>query len=96
MEELRITYISSLLPSNLNEEIIAILQEFKDCFSWNYDEMPGLDRSLVEHPHRLLIKSEFHPFQQPLRRMSKEVELKVKEEIEKLLKAKFIRPTRYV
>ena len=28
--------------------------------------------------------------------MSKEVKLKVKEEIEKLLKAKFIRPTRYV
>ena len=28
--------------------------------------------------------------------MSKEVELKVKDEIEKLLKAKFIRPTRYV
>ena len=28
--------------------------------------------------------------------MSKEVELKVKEEIEKRLKAKFIRPTRYV
>ena len=28
--------------------------------------------------------------------MSKEVELKVKEKIEKLLKAKFIKPTRYV
>ena len=28
--------------------------------------------------------------------MSKEVELKVKEEIEKILKAKFIRPTKYV
>ena len=39
---------------------------------------------------------DFHPFQQPPRRMSKEVELKIKEEIEKLLKAKFIRPTRYV
>ena len=46
--------------------------------------------------HRLPIKPEFHPFQQPPRRMSKEVELKVKEEIEKLLKAKFIIPTRYV
>ena len=56
--------------------------------------MPGLDKSLVEH--RLLIKSAFHPFQQPPRRMSKEVDLKVKEEIEKLLKAKFIRPIRYV
>ena len=60
VEELRITYISSFLPSNLKEEIIAILQEFKDCFAWNCDEMPGLDRSLVEH--RLPIKSKFHPF----------------------------------
>ena len=56
--------------------------------------MLGLDKSLVEH--RLPIKPEFHPFQQPPRRMSKKVELKVKEDIEKLLKAKFIRPTRCV
>ena len=46
--------------------------------------------------HRLPIKSKFHPFQQPPIRMSKEIELKVKEDIEKLLKAKFIRPIRYV
>ena len=94
MEEPRITYISSLLPSNLKEWVIAILQEFKDWFSWNDDKMPWMDRNLVEH--RLPIKSEFHPFQQPLRRMSKEVELKLNEEIEKLLKAKFIRPMRFV
>ena len=56
--------------------------------------MPRLDKGLMEH--RLPIKSEFHNFQQPPRRMSKEVELKVKEKIKKLLKAKFIRPTRYV
>ena len=94
MEEPRITYISSLLLYDFKEGIIAIIQEFKDCFAWNYDEIPGFDRSLVEH--RFPIKSEFHSFQQPPRRMSKEVELKVKEEIEKLLKAKFNRPTRYV
>ena len=46
--------------------------------------------------HRLPFKPEFHPFQQLLRRMSKKVELKVKEDIKKLLKAKFIRPIRYV
>ena len=46
--------------------------------------------------HRLPIRPEFHHFQQPPRRMSKEVELKVKEEIEKILKAKFIKPIRYV
>ena len=60
MEEWMITYISSLLPFDLKEGIIAILQEFKDNFAWNYDEMPGLDKILVEH--RLLIKLEFHPF----------------------------------
>ena len=68
VEEPRITYISSLLPSDLKEGIISLLREFKDYFAWNFDEMPGLDRSLVEH--RLPIKSEFHPFQQPPRRMS--------------------------
>ena len=76
------------------EEIISSLQEFKDFFTWNYDEMPRLDRGLVEH--HLPTRLEFHPFQQPPRRMSKEVELKVKEEIEKLLKDKFIKPTSYV
>ena len=94
MEEPRITYISSLLPIDLKEHIISLLQEFKDCFAWNYDEMPRLDRSLVEH--HLPIRSEFNPFQQPPRRMSKEVRMKIKEETEKLLKAKFIKPTRYV
>ena len=72
----RITYISFILPSDFKEGIIATLQEFKDCFDGNYNEMPGLDRSLVEH--RLPIKREFHPLQQPPRRMSKEVELKVR------------------
>ena len=60
VEEPGITYISSLLPSDLKEGMIEILQEFKDYFAWNYDKMPGLDISLVEH--HLLIKSEFHPF----------------------------------
>ena len=94
VEETRITYINSFLSTNLKEQIISLLQGFKDCFAWNYVEITGLDRGLVEH--RLPIRPEFHPLQQPLRRMSKEVELNVKEETEELLKTKFIRPTRYV
>ena len=56
--------------------------------------MLGLYKILVEH--RLPIKSKFHPFIQSPRRMSKEVELKVNGYIEKLLKAKFFKPTKYV
>ncbi|XP_059658641.1 uncharacterized protein LOC132304963 [Cornus florida] len=57
-------------------------------------EMPGLSRKLVEH--RLPIKKDFQPYKQPPRRMSSEVMLKIKEEIERLLKARFIRTVRYV
>ncbi|XP_059659004.1 uncharacterized protein LOC132305373 [Cornus florida] len=57
-------------------------------------EMPGLSRKLVEH--RLPIKKDFQPYKQPPRRMSSEVVLKIKEEIERLLKAGFIRTVRYV
>ena len=49
VEEPRINYISYLFSTNLKEWIISLLQEFKDCFALNYDEMPRLDRSLVEH-----------------------------------------------
>ena len=94
VEEPRITYISSLLSTKLKEHIISLLQEFKDFFAWNYVEMSRLDKSLMEH--LLPIRPEFHHFQQPPRRMSKEVEIKIKEEIEKPLKAKFIKPTMYV
>ena len=55
--------------------------------------MPRLSRNLVEH--RLPIKPNHHPFQQPPRRISKEVELKVKGETEIFLKVGFIRPTKY-
>ncbi|KAI5344127.1 hypothetical protein L3X38_012004 [Prunus dulcis] len=55
--------------------------------------MPGLDRQLVEH--KLPIKDGYLPVKQARRRMSMDTELKVKEEIERLLKAGFIRPTIY-
>ena len=63
VEEPRITYTSSLLHTNLKEHMISLLQEFKVRFAWNYDEMLGLDRGLVEHC--LPIKHEFHLFQRP-------------------------------
>ncbi|XP_059663595.1 uncharacterized protein LOC132309293 [Cornus florida] len=92
-EEHRPTYISDLLEPDFKAELILLLREYKDCFAWNYIEMPGLPRQLVEH--RLPIKEGFRPFKQVPRRMSTEVTMKVKEEIERLLKAGFIRTTRY-
>jgi hypothetical protein len=58
----RPTFISRKLDSSLREPTIALLKEYSDCFSWEYKEMPGLDRSIVEH--RLPLKKGFQLFQQ--------------------------------
>ncbi|XP_020970106.1 uncharacterized protein LOC110268352 [Arachis ipaensis] len=56
--------------------------------------MPGLSRELVEH--QLPLKANVKPVKQPLRRFTLEVVQKIKEEIERLLKAKSIRTARCV
>ena len=87
-------FISALLPHSTKFELCKLLNEFKDCFAWSYHEMPGLDRTLVQH--ELRIKVGCKPFRQPLRRFSIEVKLGIKDELVRLLKAGFIRTPRYV
>jgi hypothetical protein len=62
-EKPRPTFISANLDSGFWEGLIKLLKEYKDCFAWDYLEMPGLDRSIVEH--RLPIKPRFRPYKQP-------------------------------
>jgi hypothetical protein len=73
--------------------MIALLKEYSDCFAWDYTEMSGLDRSIIELqlPH----KKGFWLFQQRARQMRTGVLEEVKKEIEKMLEAWFIRPCRY-
>jgi hypothetical protein len=65
--------------------MIALLKEYADCFAWDYTDMPGLDRSIVEH--RLPLKNGFRPFQQRARQMKAEILVEVKKEVEKMLEA---------
>jgi hypothetical protein len=58
----RPTYISAKLEEEYKKELIILLKEFKDCFAWEYYEIPGLDCSIDEH--RLPIKRGYLPFQQ--------------------------------
>jgi hypothetical protein len=61
----RPTFISKKLNPELQEAMIILLREYTDCFAWDYTEMHGLDRSIVEH--RLPLKLGFRPFQQRAR-----------------------------
>ena len=81
--------MSAKLDPEYKRELIDLLKEFKDCFAWEYYEMPGLDRSIVEH--QLSIKLGYRPFKQALRRFNPNVLDDIKKETERLLEAKFIR-----
>jgi hypothetical protein len=82
-------------PTFVSAKLIAgdLLREFRDCFAWDYTEMPRLSRELVEH--RLPIKHGFRSHKQPPRRFNHDIHDRVKEEVDRLLKANFIRPCRY-
>ncbi|XP_050216076.1 uncharacterized protein LOC126667151 [Mercurialis annua] len=86
-------YINAGLDEGFREQLVALLIEFRDCFAWSYDEMPGLDPDIAEH--KLPLKSGFRPFRQPPRRMSREVDTLIQDEIKRLEDAKFIREAQY-
>ena len=77
----RPTFISKKLDPILREQMIALLKEYRDCFAWDYTEMPGLDTNIVEH--RLPLKKGFQPFQQPARQMKAKVLEEVKKEVQR-------------
>ena len=57
----RSMFISANLDPEYKQELKSLLREYKDCFAWEYYEMSGLDRSIVEH--RLPIKPGYRPYQ---------------------------------
>lgn len=42
------TYISAKIEPSMKKKVVELLKEFKDCFSWDYNKMPGLSQNMVE------------------------------------------------
>ena len=90
----RPTYVSAKIPKEFKDRIVELLKEYKDCFAWDYNEMPGLRREVVEL--KLSIRIDKKPVKQIPRRFAPHILSKIKEEIKRLLKCGFIRPARNV
>ena len=89
----RPTYIGAKLDLDYKQELINLLKEYRECFAWEYCEMPDLSRSIIEH--RLPIKDGYRPFKQALRRFKPKLLEDIKIEITRLYEVKFIRQCRY-
>jgi hypothetical protein len=86
----RLTFVNKNMSLEHKDAVIKLLRDYIDCFTWNYSEMPDLSQELVEH--WLPIKSGFRPYKQPARRFNPIINDRVKEEVERLLGTRFIRP----
>jgi len=64
-------FISAKLFPEYKQELVKLLREYKDYFAWEYYEMPGVDRSIVEH--WLPIKPRYRPHQQGSRRCNPKI-----------------------
>ncbi|OMO62254.1 hypothetical protein CCACVL1_22930 [Corchorus capsularis] len=85
--------IGTSLSEGERRELIDLLKEYVDVFAWSYQDMPGLNPEITVH--NLPIRSDCKPVQQRLRRMKPEMLLKIKEEVEKQLKAGFLKEAKY-
>jgi hypothetical protein len=89
----RPTFVKKTLKTDPRVEMIGLLKEYSDCFAWNYTEILGLSREIIEH--RLSIKSGFRPFKQKARTFRPDLLPRIKDGIHRLLEANFIRPCIY-
>jgi hypothetical protein len=87
----RLTFVNKNMSLEHKDAIIKLFKDYINYFTWNYHEMPS--RELVEH--RLPIKYGFRPYKQSARRFNPIIHDWVKEEVERLFDAGFIRPCWY-
>lgn len=48
-KEKRPVYVSSELKAEEKEKLVCLLKQYHDVFAWTYQEMLGLDETLVTH-----------------------------------------------
>lgn len=81
--------MGSKLEESEIKEYSALVDELNDTFAWSYNELKGIPREIVKH-HILLIPSA-KPVKQKERRMNSQFHLLVRAELQRLLKAGFIK-----
>lgn len=90
----QIIHIAQSLSVEELKDFTQLFLEKKINFAWMYSDMPGLDPDLIMH--HLSITPGVKLVKQKHRKMHLHVALLVKAELEKLLKARFIRAIDYV
>ena len=73
--------IGTTLSADERDSLLRLLKSYLDVFAWSYEDMAGLDPSIVQH--HLPLVPHARPVKQKLRRLHPRWSLQVKEEIQK-------------
>src|SRR3954469_13387957 len=82
-------YISDTLSQDEKADLIALVREYIDVFTWHYEDMPGLDPKVAMHC--INIKAGAKPVKQPQRRFRPNIMDAIEQEGRKLIDSGFIR-----
>ena len=87
------TRVGAELEENTKKDLVQFLKKNVDVFAWSHKDMPGIDPRVITH--RLNVSSSFKPIRQNKRVFAPERENAIKDEVHKLMAAKFIREVYY-
>ena len=85
--------IGSDLREEVRTQLINFLQKNVDVFTWVSTDMPGIDAEVMEH--HLAVDPKHRPMKEKIQDHAPERQKAIAEEVDKLLKARFIREVNY-
>ena len=92
-EEKKEVKVGTGMTTPVRDELVVLLRNYQDIFTWSYQDMLGLNPDIVQH--RLPLNPDCSPVKQKLRRMKPDMSLKIKEEVKKQFNTGFLVVARY-
>ena len=82
------------LEENIKKDLVCFLKKNIDVFSWSHKDIPGIDPSVITH--RLNVSPSSKPVRQKKKVFAPERDNAIKDKVQKLIVAKFIREVHHL
>ena len=89
----KFTRIGTSMEKKTKQNLVQFLKKSIDVFAWSHEDMPSIDLSVITY--RLNVYPSSKPVRQKKRAFTPERDNAIKEEVQKLTTAKFIREVYY-
>ena len=90
----RCTRVGADLEEKIKTDLVHFLKKNIDVFAWSHEDMPGIDPSVITHYLNVCLSSK--PVRQKKRLFAPKRDNAIKDEVQKLIVAKFIREVYYL